>query len=62
MARECDNELKEASNGKREREGPKKSAGDRVIVSDREGPRDSERERERPSGGTIKRERARGSE
>ena len=48
MARECEHESKEPSNGESEREGLKKSARDRVIVREsereREGPRDSGRE------------------
>ena len=34
MARDCENECQELSNGEREREGPKKSVADRVIVSE----------------------------
>ena len=36
MARECEHEWKEPSNGEKEREGPKKSVGDRVIVRESE--------------------------
>ena len=39
MARDCMDEREEPSNGEREREGPKKSVGNRVMV------RDSERDR-----------------
>ena len=39
MARECEHECKEPSNGEREREGLKKSVRDRIIV------RESERDR-----------------
>ena len=44
MARECENERKEPSNGEREREGPKKSVRDQVIVGE------SERDRKRARG------------
>ena len=37
MARYCENERGEPSNGEREREGPKKSVRGRVIVREREG-------------------------
>ena len=56
MARDCKNEREEPSNGEREREGPKMSVRDRVIV--RERARWTEKERERPTNGVG---RARGA-
>ena len=55
MASDCENERGKPSNGEREREGPKKSVRDRVMVREREGAKKSvydrvmvrERERDR---------------
>ena len=54
IARDRENEREDPSNGEREREGPKMSAKDRVIV--RERVIGTEKKRERPSNGKGERE------